>query len=423
MPKVAVIGAGISGLGAALALNGIEGMEVVLYEREERPGGHAHTIDVDYLGTRIAVDTGFIVYNELNYPNLTALFDWAGVETIASDMSFALSSDDGDFEWCGRHNAPLGGLFAQKSNAFDPGFHLFLLGIRRFQKRAIADATARTIGSGTLAAYLDAIGCSARVRDDYIVPMGAAIWSMTPGETLAFPARSFMAFFLNHKLLQWDRPRWRTVRAGSRRYVDALAARLGPTLRTGAGALSVRRAGDRVIVQDSSGAVTPYDAAIIATHAPRALALLEDADERTRNVLGAFSVSHNTVVVHRDAALMPRRKQAWASWNLLRRGGSEKAAVTYWMNRLQALPERCPLFVTLNPDRPIREEMVFASFAYDHPVFDDRAIAAQAEIDGIQGRGNVFFAGAWTGYGFHEDGLRSGLAAAARLGGVAPWSR
>jgi predicted NAD/FAD-binding protein len=421
--RVAIIGAGITGLGAAIALQGMAGIEPVLYEREPRAGGHAHSIGVEYGGKTVPVDTGFIVYNELNYPNLTALFDWAGVETIPSDMSFALSADDGAFEWCGRHEAPLGGLFAQKRNALDPAFYRFLIGIRRFQQRAIRDHQAGTIGEETLGAYLDLIGCNTRVRDDYVVPMGAAIWSMTPGETLAFPARAFMAFFNNHKLLQWDRPRWRTVKGGSRHYVERLAARLGSALRIGLRVTRVRRIEGGVAIRDSSGHEETFEAAIFATHAPTALALLDAPEDDERAVLGAFRVSRNRVVLHRDVALMPKRKAAWASWNLLRRSGSEAAAVTYWMNRLQALPEDRPLFVTLNPDREIAPETIFASFEYDHPVYDGSAIAAQAKLDPLQGHGGVFFAGAWTGFGFHEDGLRSGLAAASRLGGRAPWRR
>lgn len=274
-----------------------------------------------------------------------------------------------------------------------------------------------------MAAYLERIGCPARVRDDYIVPMGASIWSMTPGETLAFPARSFFTFFNNHKLLQWGRPRWRTVKGGSRSYVTQLTKRLGNAVRTGAAVTAVRRDGGKVIVSSGNGEDAVYDAVVFATHAPTALSLLADADADERSVIGAFRVSHNEVVVHSDTALMPVRRRAWASWNLLRRAGSERAAVTYWMNRLQALPDSHPLFVTLNPDRPIRADRVFASFAYDHPLYDAAAIAAQGRLESIQGRGNVYFAGAWTGYGFHEDGLRAGLGAAAKLGGVAPWLR
>ena len=421
--RIAIIGSGISGLGAAISLAALPGVEIVVYEKDARAGGHANTIDVDYAGRSIAVDTGFIVYNELNYPNLTALFDWAGVETIASDMSFALSSDDGGFEWCGRHTAPLSGLFAQAANALDPGFYRFLLGIRRFQHCAIADVAANRIGSETLAEYLAARGVPDRVRDDYVVPMGAAIWSMTPGETLAFPARSFIAFFDNHKLLQWDRPRWRTVKGGSRNYTTRLRAGLGGAVRLATPAALLRRDGDGVIVRDSAGHEDRFDAAILATHAPTALALLSDADKTERDVLGAFRVSNNSVVVHRDAALMPRRRGAWAAWNMLRRQGGDKAAVTYWMNCLQALPDDCPLFVTLNPDRDIDPKAVFATIAYDHPVYDAAAIAAQARLNSIQGKNRVYFAGAWTGYGFHEDGLRSGLDAAHALGGMAPWQR
>lgn len=421
--RVAVIGSGISGLGAAIALHGMPDVEVVVFEHEPRIGGHAHTIDVDYDGRAIAVDTGFIVYNELNYPNLTAMFDWAGVETIASGMSFALSSDDGAFEWAGRHTSPLGGLFAQRRNWVDPGFYRFLLGIRRFQAQAISDVVQDRIGAETLGEYLGQRGISDRVRDDYVVPMGAAIWSMTPGETLDFPARAFMAFFNNHKLLQWDRPRWRTVKGGSRHYVEALKARLGEALRPASAITAVRRLADGVSITSHSGDEMRFDAVIFATHAPTALRLLADASDAEREVLGAFKVSHNRVVVHRDMALMPRRRAAWASWNLLRRQGSDKAAVTYWMNALQSLPETCPLFVTLNPDREVDPARTFASLAYDHPVYDQAAISAQGRLASIQGANRVWFAGAWTGYGFHEDGLRSGLSAGEALGGGAPWRR
>ena len=421
--RIAVIGSGISGLGAALALHRRPGTDLTLFEKEPRPGGHAHTIDVDDGGRSIPVDTGFIVYNELNYPNLTALFSWAGVDTIASDMSFALSSDDGALEWAGRHSATLSGLFAQRHNLVDPGFYRFLLGIRRFQQQAIRDVAKDSIGDVTLAGYLAGRNVSDRVRDDYVVPMGAAIWSMTPGETLAFPARAFMAFFDNHKLLQWDRPRWRTVRNGSWSYVRNVAAHLASAVRTSTPVKSVRRVSNGVIVVDAKGHEWSFDVAILATHAPVSLGLLADPTECERSVLGAFRTSKNRVVVHRDVALMPRRRAAWAAWNVLRRGVDGGAAVTYWMNRLQSLPEECPLFVTLNPDRVIDPAKVFATFSYDHPVYDAAAIAAQARLPSIQGTDRLWFAGAWTGYGFHEDGLRSGLAAAQALGGIAPWLR
>lgn len=423
--KVAVIGAGVTGLGAAISL-AEAGVEVTLYEREARLGGHAHTIEVDYDGRPIAVDTGFIVYNELNYPNLTALFDWAGVATIDSDMSFALSSEDGRFEWCGQDHDTLNGLFAQRRNLVSPRYLAFLNGVGRFQKRARADVAAGAVGDESLRTYLASRGVSERVRDDYVVPMGAAIWSMTPGETLEFPARSFLVFFENHKLMQWDRPVWRTVKGGSVAYVRTLRRRLEAfphaAIRSGEPVERVRREGEGVVVT-ARGEETRFDAAILATHAPTQRALLADASAGEAEILSSFRVSANRVVVHRDPALMPRRRAAWASWNVLRRGRERAPAVTYWMNRLQAIPRETPLFVTLNPDREARAEMVFATFDYDHPTYDAAAIAAQARLPEIQGKGRVWFAGAWTAYGFHEDGLASGLAAARALGGTAPWRR
>lgn len=418
--RVAVIGAGITGLGAALALGSRADRAVTLFEKEPRLGGHAHTIDVEYDGARIAVDTGFIVYNELNYPLLTGLFRWAGVPTIASDMSFALSCGDGAFEWCGRDVSPLGGLFAQRRNAFNPAYLGFLDQVRRFQTRARADVAARRVGEGTLGEYIAAGGFSARLRDDYVAPMGAAIWSMTPGETLAFPAQAFLNFFENHKLLQWDRPVWRTVRGGSREYVRRLGDRLQAT-RAGAGAQSIRREGEEVVVRDVDGFERRFDAAIVATHAPTARGLLSDASDVEARALAPFRVSSNHVVVHRDLALMPRRKAAWGSWSVLRRDRTAKPGVTYWMNRLQSIPDATPLFVTLNPDRAIRSDLIFAEFRYDHPLYDAPALAAQSRLHEAQGVGRVWFAGAWTGYGFHEDGLRSGIEAARALGGEAPW--
>ncbi|CAN1563913.1 COG2907 Predicted NAD/FAD-binding protein [Rhabdaerophilaceae bacterium] len=421
--RVAVIGSGITGLGAAIALAGLPGKYVTLYECDSRLGGHAHTIDIDHGGTRIAVDTGFIVYNELNYPNLSSMFRWAGVETIPSDMSFSLSSDQGAFEWCGRETSLLNSLFAQRRNALDPSFYRFLVGIDMFQRRAMRDNQAGTIGDGTLGEYLDRIRCYARVRDDYILPMGAAIWSMSPGETLDFPARSFLAFFDNHRLLHRRRPLWRTVKGGSRFYVEKLAQHLGSAVLTGVGVQAVEYGTENVVVRDSRGNLRQFDAVILATHAPTTLALLKDPTPETKSILGAFRVSRNRAVVHRDIRMMPKRRQAWASWNLLRRKADAQVSVTYWMNLLQSLPEELPLFVTLNPEEKIREDLIFKEIQYDHPIFDSAAISAQSALSTIQGRQSIYFAGAWTAYGFHEDGLRSGLAAAEKLGGIAPWLR
>ncbi|MDE2579407.1 MAG: FAD-dependent oxidoreductase [Hyphomicrobiales bacterium] len=418
--RVAVIGAGVAGLGAAIALSERPQTSVALFEKEGTLGGHAHTIDVDYDGRKIAVDTGFIVYNELNYPNFTQLLRWAGVETLASDMSFSLSCSDGAFEWAGRDTRPVSGLFAQRRNAFSPRFLLFLNAVRRFQERALADMASGAIGEETLGDYIAARGFGADLRDNYVAPMGAAIWSMSQDETLDFPARAFLNFFENHRLLHWKRPVWRTVAGGSRSYVAVLQEKLGACVRLAAPVRAVRRTEGGVMLQLHDGAVEQFDAAILATHAPTALALLTDATDEERRVLGAFRVSANTVVVHRNAGLMPKRREAWASWNVLRRNRAARPAVTYWMNRLQSIPESTPLFITLNPDRDIAPEAVFAERAYDHPLYDAAAFAAQARLPQIQ-KGAIRFAGAWTGYGFHEDGLRSGISAAQAFDGGAPW--
>lgn len=417
--KIAVVGSGISGHGAALAL-AHAGKDVTLFEKENRTGGHANTANVDYEGRRIAVDTGFIVYNELNYPNLTALFDWAGVETQESDMSFAVSTDNGAFEWSGRHDNPFGGLFAQKRNLLKPSFYVFLRQILQFQKMARAAVADGSLEGLTLGQYVDRFG-SSRLRDDYIVPMGAAIWSMSLKETLSFPVESFLNFFENHKLLQWSRPVWRTVTNGSQSYVKAVGERLGGRIRANCGIVSLTREADGVRLVDVHGQTHDFDAVVLATSAPIALTMLADASDDERDVLRSFRTSDNRAVLHRDASLMPRRKAAWASWNVLKESGAGDAAVTYCMNKLQAIDPQSPLFVTLNPFRPPARDTVYADIAYEHPVYDARGLSGQKRLPSIQGKRKVWFAGAWTGYGFHEDGLRSGLTAAVALGGKLPW--
>ena len=424
--KIAVIGSGITGNAAALALSqATHQNEVVVYEREGRPGGHSATVDIEYEGAKIAVDTGFIVYNEKNYPNLTAMFDYLGVETQLSDMSFSVSADRGRFEWCGRDGGGvLNALFAQRRNIVSPSFLALLLEIGRFQKQAIADARARTVGEGSLADYLARHKFSTRMRDDYLVPMGAAIWSTSPRDMLSFPATSFIEFFDNHCLLQWDRPRWRTVTGGSRSYVQKLASIFGDNLRLARGATAITRDEDGVTIVDASGHSERFDQVVLAAHAPDSLATLTDPSDDERAILGACRYSPNDVWLHRDASLMPKRKAAWASWNFLREGVSDDraCAVTYWMNKLQSIDMAKPLFITLNPPFEPKPELVFGRFSYDHPQFDRPALEARKNLHAIQGVRRTWYAGAWTGHGFHEDGLSSGISVAAQLGCPAPWA-
>ena len=429
--RIAVVGAGISGIGAALALSCQAGHKVVIFDKDSRPGGHSATVDIDHGGTPISVDTGFIVYNELNYPKFTAMLDWLGVPTQPADMSFSVSADAGQYEWSGRDERGrafgflqvINGLFARRRNLLSLSHFQMLRDVGRFQEIARADRKAGTIGEGTLADYLVRHGFSDRLRDDYLVPMGAAIWSTSPARMLDFPAESFINFFDNHCLLQWKRPQWRTVTGGSRTYVERAAALFGDDLRLDSAVTAISRSAQGVDVVDAKGHSERFDHVVIAAHAPDALAMLADADADEQAILGACSYSPNDVYLHSDPRLMPRRKAAWAAWNFLREGkdANRKVAVTYWMNVLQNIARNKPVFVTLNPPQAPDPALTFARFTYDHPQFDERALAAVERLDTIQGARRTWFAGAWTGHGFHEDGLRSGLAVAMSLGASAPW--
>lgn len=420
--RVAVVGAGISGFGAALALQA-SGHDVTLYEKDQRLGGHAHTVTVDYDGVHIPVDTGFIVFNGLNYPNLVAMLAHLNVATFESDMSFGVSDPRG-FEWSSNG---VSGLFAWKRNFAQPAFLGMLSDIVRFSTAARTDLAAGSIGDGSLGDYVDRLNLSKSFLRNYLLPMGAAIWSTPEDDVLDYPAETFLRFCDNHRLLHAKRPQWRSIVGGSRAYVTAAAKALGGAIRAGDPVVEVRRlpAGG-VTLRTQSGAESRYDHAILACHSDEALALLADADGEERAALAAVRYAPNRAFLHRDPALMPRRRAAWASWNYLRAtdpAATDKVCVTYWMNLLQNLDETRPLFVTLNPATPPRAELTFGVYDYAHPQFDLPAIAAQKAIKAMNGTRGVSFAGAWLGYGFHEDGLSSGLAAAAGLGAAPPWAK
>jgi uncharacterized protein len=422
--RVAVVGTGIAGNAAAYALSRAPHVSrLAVYEADTRAGGHSATVDIDYDGTPISVDTGFIVYNTLNYPHLTALFDHLGVPTKDSDMSFSLSLDRGGFEWTGRVKDVFSGLFAQKRNLANPRYLGMLWEILRFQKAASADLGAGRLTGVSLGDYIARGRYSAYFRDRYIVPMGAAIWSTPVARMLDFPAENFVIFFENHKLLHWDRPVWRTVAGGSREYVRRMTATFADNIRLAAGVTDVRRAGDEVLVRDISGTTEAYDQVVLAGHSDQSLAILADADEAEREVLSGVSYLPNDVWLHRDERLMPVRRDAWAAWNVLGEssGPAGELCVSYSMNLLQGIDPAKPLFVTLNPPQPPAAEKCFARFSYAHPQYDARAFAAQKRLMGINGRNRVWLAGAWTGYGFHEDGLRSGIEVAEALGAFMPW--
>lgn len=422
-----MIGSGIAGMSAAWLLSGRH--RVTVYEGAARPGGHSNTVEAPGPNGPVPVDTGFIVYNETNYPNLIALFDHLGVATKASDMSFSVSLDEGRFEYAG---TDLLGMLAQRRNLVRPRFWRMVKGILRFYREAPALKLRDGAADLTLGDFLDAGGYSETFVRDHLLPMGAAIWSATLDGMRAHPALAFVAFCENHGLLKLnDRPQWRTVEGGSRAYVEKLTAPYRDRIRFGCGARQVRRpAGEgRVVVADGRGDETAFDDVVLACHADQALALLADPDPREAEILGAFRYQTNETVLHSDDALMPRRRRAWSSWNYLGRtadDGDRAVCVSYWMNRLQSLDERVPLFVTLNADRfgiRPRPETVIATEHYTHPQFTTAAVAAQARLWDIQGPRNTWFCGSYFGAGFHEDGLQSGLAAAEAIGGVRrPWT-
>lgn len=417
--KVAVIGSGISGASAAWALNPVH--DVTLYEKDVRPGGHTATVDVDYDGLSIPVDTGFIVYNEHNYPNLTALFAELGVATHASDMSFSLSLDQGRLEWSG---GGLSSIFAQKRNLLSPSFLWMIREILRFNRTCLEDRAAGHLASRSIGDYLDWRGFSPGFTNNYLVPMAAAIWSTPSARMLQFPAEHFVNFFDNHRLIYRHQHQWRTVTGGSRNYLKRLLSPFGDKVRLGCGVRGVTRKAKGVILIDEAGGEAFFDKVIFACHSDQTSRLLIDATDQEKRLLAAVPYQPNRVILHRDASLMPTRRKIWASWNYLRSShgdGGAGVAVTYWMNRLQGIDPNFPLFVTLNPDREPDSRKVFAEFTYEHPQFSAEAMAAQQAIAVIQGKNNCYFAGAWTGYGFHEDGLVSGLAAAEALGGITPW--
>jgi predicted NAD/FAD-binding protein len=418
--RIAIVGTGAAGLGAAWLL--ADRHDITVYERSPRLGGHCHTVTVPTDGGDIAVDTGFIVYNEHNYPNLTAMFRELAVPTQASDMSFAVSIGEGAFEYAGS----LTGFFGQPATAFSAEWRRVLREILRFNREAPRLLEIRGGSDLTLGDYLRLGGYSDAFAERYLLPMSAAIWSAPMREMLAFPARSFIRFFANHGLLQLSgRPRWRTVSGGSREYVGRITAGFADRVRLNCGAAEIRRDEHGVEIRDTRGQRDRFDQVVIAAHADESLGMLGDADDQERRILGAFRYQPNDTLLHTDATLMPRRKRLWSSWNYIasRPDLDAHISVTYWMNRLQALPEAAPLFVSLNPERMPAADSIVKRMTYMHPVFDAGAIAAQRELARLQGVRRTWFCGSYCGFGFHEDAFAAGLDVAECLGARRPWKR
>lgn len=417
--KIAVIGAGAAGHGAAWALS--KHCDVTLYEREERFGGHAHTVMATCGDYDVPVDMGFIVYNELNYPNLIGLFDALGVETEPSDMSFAVSLDGGAYEY---HGGGLPGVFAQKRNIFSPNHIQMLRELLQFYKSVPQRAKQQDLTKITLGQWLDEMNMGRWFRERHIIPMAACIWSASANEILDFPAAAFVRFFENHGLLKLkDRPPWRTVTGGSKSYVDALHADMKAVTHSACPVTAVERTAGGVNVI-AGGSAEEFDEVVIATHGDEALPLLANPTQAEKTVLPAFRYSTNEVILHTDTSLMPKRRKVWSSWNYVapsKVDADRPVPLTYWMNRLQNLPANQDIFVTLNPFEPIDPAFVQQVRTFMHPIFDAQTYAAQPKLQQLQGADKIWFAGSYFSYGFHEDALTSGFAVAKALGAVLPW--
>ncbi len=414
--KTAVVGSGISGLSAAYRL-GQSGHDVSLFEAEDYFGGHTHTVDVNLGGVTYGVDTGFLVFNHKTYPNLVRLFDELNVETVATDMSFSVKSylPNRILEWSG---GSLNTVFAQRRNLFSPRFIRMLRDILRFntETTALALTPQHAELEKTLGQYLTHHHYSTEFRDWYLLPMAGCIWSCPIEQMLAFPLSTFVHFCHNHGLLQVnDRPQWHTVKGGARHYVDKLLAgiadkRLNTPVQSINRVMSDNKLKIKINTQNSSEI---FDHVVLAVHSDQALRLLKDATPAEQKLLGAVAYQPNRAVLHTDDSCLPRNKKTWSAWNYESKSGNEpQVCVHYLINKLQPLPFKESVIVSLNPIEEPHPSKLIATFDYAHPVFDSGAISAQQNIDQLQGQQNTWFAGAWTGYGFHEDGLKSGLAVA-----------
>ena len=413
--KIAIVGSGISGLSAAWLLRNDH--QVTLFEASVYPGGHTNTVDVTLDGVTCPVDTGFLVYNDLTYPNLIQLFNHLDIKTHETKMSFSVNLPEKNIEWAG---ASLSTLFAQKRNLIRPRFLRMLQEILSFNKQAQQLLDWSLDRRATLGELLDEKGYSPSFREWYLLPMAAAIWSSSPKDILHFPASTFLRFCINHRLLQIKgRPQWRSVLGGGRVYVNKMAESLD--LRLNHPVKSVTR-DDKGVQLVSKGEVHRFDAVVFATHAPDTLAILKDADSMESDILGSVKYQPNKAILHTDRRFLPERQSLWSAWNYIStHDNSQAVCVTYLLNTLQRLPFETPLMVTLNPPSDPAPDTCIGSFSYDHPVLDQPAIDAQARLESIQGRNGAWFCGAWSGYGFHEDGLKSALRIIRDFGVEAPW--
>ncbi len=414
MSRIAIIGSGIAGLSCAWLLS--REHEVWVFEKEDRIGGHTHTVTVAAPEGPVPVDTGFIVHNQANYPNFIRLMAELGVPTCASDMSFAASGNA--HPWCSRG---LNGLFAQRRHLLSPAFYGLWWEVIRFNRTARELLEGGDEAGPTLGEYLARHRFSERFKADYLYPMAGAVWSTTLADMEAFPAATLVRFFHHHGFLgiATHRP-WRTIPGGTSRYLEPLSRLFRERIVTGARIISIRRSPQEVLLHLEGRETLRFDQVVLACHGDQVLPLLADPSPQEREVLGAFTSNHSPTVLHRDPVLMPVRRRGWASWNFRAHGDAGRLVLTYHMNRLQPLATRQDWFVSLHAEDLLDPESIAGRYAYEHPRYTPGAIRAQARWAEVSGpasvQGRTHYAGAYWGYGFHEDGVRSGIRVARDLG-------
>ena len=416
--KIGVIGTGISGMSAAYFLS--QKHEVSVFEKEGYVGGHSRTLTFKEDSKEISVDTGFIVFNHKNYPNLLALFRHLEVPTIKSNMSFGVSINNA---WLEYGTMKLSNLFSQKRNFLRPSYYKMLQDVLKFNKKALPyiDSQAeKTIGD-----LIEDLKLGNWFKNYYLLPMSGAIWSTPVEDMLNFPAETLIRFFHNHGLLTVDeQPQWYTVKGGSKEYVTRLTNKIKKNIQTNLAVSSVTRDKNSATITDSNGDKHQFDAVIFACHSDQALALIAKPSKEEKSVLGRIQYKPNSVILHQDSSFMPKRKSAWSSWVYLSNSNKDKTnkmSLTYWMNSLQSLQSKKPVLVTLNPSVKPKEELIINEHIFDHPQFNQDAIAAQKDIPLIQGVDKFWFCGAWQKYGFHEDGLSSAINVVKDFGVKLPW--
>ncbi len=417
--KLAIVGSGISGLGLSYIAQH-NNLDITLFEQNNYFGGHSNTIDLSIDGKNIPVDTGFLVHNKVTYPNLIQLFDLLNVEIVDSKMTLSIQVEEQNLEWGGTN---LNTVFGQRRNIFKIKFHRLLLEILDFNKRSIEFLNWAKEDEGnkrTLNDLLINFNYSTSLRDWYIVPMAAAIWSTPANKILEFPAFTFLTFCLNHHLLQVnDRPVWRTVKNGSRNYVKKITDLIADK-RLNQQVLSAESIGEQVKLKTASSEEL-FDTVVFTTHPELALKIVKNPSKEQNDILSSFKSERNKAYVHSDISFLPKRNRLWSSWNYATSPQSNKVSVSYLINELQPLETDTPVIVTLNPHKAVLESKIFRVIDYSHPLFDHHAIDAQKKLSTIQGNNSMYFCGAWEGYGFHEDGLKSAIKVAQKLNLTIPW--